>query len=77
MATNDKDQRGAPAAQDDLLGEAAHNKGVVDTTDGRMAPEANEPVPGRGRADDQGEAKPGQDENQAGFVKDPDKRFSP
>ena len=77
MATNDKDQRGAPAAQDDVLGEAARNTGVVDTTDGRMTPDANDPVPGRGRTDDKGEARPGQDENQAGFVKDGDKRYSP
>ena len=77
MATKDKDQRGAPAANDDLLGEAARNEGAVDTTDGRMTPDANEPVPGRGRANDRGEAKPGEDENQAGFLKDPDQRFSP
>ena len=71
-----KDQRGAPAAQDDVLGEAARNQGVVDTTDGRMAPEANQPVPGR-PLPERGEAQPGKDENQAGFLKDADKRFSP
>lgn len=72
--TNDKD--GAPAAQPDVLGEKARNKGVVDTTDGRMEPEVNLPIPGNPVAE-HGEAKPGRDENQAGFVNDPDKRFSP
>lgn len=75
MAT--QDQRGVPSAQDDLLGEEARNRGNVDTADGRMAPEANQPVPGRRPRAEDGEAQPGKDENQAGFVKDQDKRDSP
>ena len=69
----DKDQeRSAPAAEADVLGEAARNIGTLDG----LAPERGD----RGQAthgDERGEAQPGQDENQAGFVKDPDKKFSP
>jgi hypothetical protein len=71
-----ENERGAPAAQADVLGGDARNTGVPDTTDGRMAPEANQPVPARPQAED-GEARPGKDENQAGFLKDDDKRFAP
>ncbi|HEY1228595.1 MAG TPA: hypothetical protein VGF26_14860 [Ramlibacter sp.] len=68
----DKDQeRTAPAAEADVLGEAARNTGtmeglVADEDKCRAAPD-----------DERGQAQPGQVENQAGFVKDPDKKFSP
>lgn len=71
--STDKDQeRTAPAAEADVLGEAARNSGTMDG----LAPDRDD----RGRAagaDERAEAQPGQDENQAGFVKDPDKKFSP
>ena len=69
----DKDQeRSAPAAEADVLGEAARNTG---TLDGLAADRGDKGQATRG--DERGEAQPGQDENQAGFVKDPDKKFSP
>lgn len=72
MPENEKTPPGAPAAQDDLLGEAARNCGMPggiasDRGSRRQAP----------RAEGDGEARPGQDENQAGFLKDSDKRFAP
>lgn len=74
------DDRTAPAAQDDVLGEAASNTGSMD---GLAGPGDEEKSGDRGaptrpdrRAAD-GAARPGKDENQAGFVKDPDKPFSP
>jgi hypothetical protein len=67
----DKDQeRTAPAAEADVLGEAARNTG---TMDGLVTDEKDKDA----RNDERGQAQPGQDENQAGFVKDPDKKFSP
>ena len=75
------DDRTAPAAQDDVLGEAASNTGSMDGLsddvggDGTPRERGGQPRPDRGAAD--GEARPGKDENQAGFVKDPDKPFSP
>ena len=68
----DKDQeRTAPAAEADVLGEAARNTG---TMDGLVTDEKKDKA---ARNDERGQAQPGQDENQAGFVKDPDKKFSP
>lgn len=69
-----------PVAQDDVLGEAARHTGP-----GSRGPTAD-PMKGIGTPDgpgsadarrDEGEAPPGKDENQAGFLKDKDKRFSP
>lgn len=62
-----------PAAQDDVLGEAARNTGTgsLEEADATTAG----PSSSDGRED--GEAQPGKDENQAGFLKDGDKRFSP
>lgn len=66
------EDRSAPAAEADLLGEAARNTGTMDglapaRDDSNQAPRGNE----------RGQAQPGRDENQAGFVKDADKKFSP
>jgi hypothetical protein len=69
----DKDQeRTAPAAEADVLGEAVRNTGTLDG----LAPDRGDKGQAT-RGDERGEAQPGQDENQAGFVKDPDKKFSP
>lgn len=69
--TQDRDQdqdRAAPAAEADLLGDNARNTGTLDKLQpGREAP----------RGAESGEAEPGKDENQAGFVKDAAKKFSP
>lgn len=73
--TSDKAQdkeRSAPAAEADLLGEAARNTGTIDA----LQPARQRPGEAP-RSDDGGEAQPGKDENQAGFVKDADKKFSP
>ncbi len=73
--------RTAPAAQDDVLGEATTNSGTMDGlsdevgSDGTPRGQGGQPRAERGAAD--GEARSGKDENQAGFVKDPDKPFSP
>lgn len=69
----DKDQeRTAPAAEADVLGEAARNTGTMDG----LAPDRDDKGQDA-RSSDRGQAQPGEDENQAGFVKDPDKKFSP
>jgi hypothetical protein len=61
--------RGAPAAETDVLGEAARNRGTMDGL---------KEQPGqRDDASQPGDAAPGVDENQAGFLKDPDKRDRP
>lgn len=70
--SRDKDHRTAPAAEADVLGEAARNSGSMDG----LAPDRDDKSRTTG-TDERGEAQPGQDENQAGFVKDPDKKFSP
>ncbi|WP_427912322.1 hypothetical protein ACPWT1_17000 [Ramlibacter sp. MMS24-I3-19] len=65
----DKEQeRTAPAAEADVLGEAARNTGTMDG----LAPQRDDNAQA-----ERGQAQPGKDENQAGFVKDPDKKFSP
>lgn len=74
MQDTHRDQdRTAPAAEDDVLGEAARHTGTLD----RLQPgrETRRGVPGD--QEDRGEAEPGKDENQAGFVKDADRKFSP
>ncbi len=65
----------APAAQPDLLGGAATIRPPVPAQD-------PPPAGGSGRDGDgpqagDGQARPGRDENQAGFLQDPDKRFQP
>jgi hypothetical protein len=76
MDSPDPKERTAPAAEADVLGEAATNTGTLDklTGDGGKA--------GSPRAEDDGStedgsARPGRDENQAGFLKDDDRKFSP
>ena len=75
--TRDKDQaqdqgRTAPAAEADVLGEAACNTGTMDG----LTPDRDDKGDAS-RGKERSEAQPGRDENQAGFVKDPDKKFSP
>ena len=73
----DTPQPGAPAAQDDVLGGAARNRGTMEGLDPAAGNEGTPRDRGQGNAGENGEARPGRDENQAGFVKDGDKRFSP
>lgn len=80
--TPDDPQRGAPAAQPDLLGGAARNDGALEPlredAATRAPRAAGDGARGGDRGDrDSGEARPGADENQAGFVKDADKHFQP
>jgi len=72
---HDPQERTAPAAEADVLGEEARNSGTLVRLqrDERGAAGGESPA----AQGDNGEARPGQDENQAGFVKDPDKRFRP
>lgn len=81
MAENPReDTPGTPVAQDDVLGEAARATGPVEGADGRQIEQdrdAGQPRRERGPAAEDGAAPPGRDENQAGFVKDPDKKFRP
>ncbi len=64
---------GTPTAQDDVLGEATRATAPVEG----LPPQPEGGADGRGQARQDGEARPGRDENQAGFLKDADKRFSP
>jgi len=73
MASPDPDQPTAPAAEADVLGEDARNTGRLDKLSDDGKPRADQ----RGHQQEDGSAKPGTDENQAGFVKDQDKKFSP
>ncbi len=81
MADPRQPRESAPSAQDDLLGEAARNDGTMEGLDPRVGADgtprdrSDRPATERGTAE--GEARPGKDENQAGFVKDSDKRFQP
>jgi hypothetical protein len=63
------DPGGAPAAETDLLGEATRNRGTMDGL-------KEAPALGDGSGEP-GDAAPGVDENQPGFVKDPQKRDQP
>lgn len=63
--------RSAPAANADVLGEEASNDGTLDGL-------AQEGKPnGAPRDPDRGQAKPGKDINQAGFLKDEDSPGKP
>ncbi|MFL6692752.1 MAG: hypothetical protein ACJ8GO_07310 [Ramlibacter sp.] len=73
MASPDRKERTAPAAEADVLGEEASNTGKLGNLTGDGSPRAD----GRGDAQEDGSAEPGADENQAGFMKDQDKKFSP
>ena len=81
MADPRQARESAPSAQDDLLGEAARNDGTMEGLDPRVGADGTP----RDRSDSatadrprgEGEARPGKDENQAGFVKDADKRSQP
>jgi hypothetical protein len=64
--------RTAPAAEADVLGDAARNTGTLD----KLQP-GREARGEAARGEESGQAEPGKDENQAGFVKDADKKFSP
>ena len=70
------DERTAPAAQADVLGEAATNTGTLDKLTGDGDKTGSPRAEDDGSTED-GSARPGRDENQAGFVKDPGSKFSP
>ena len=72
MTSPSPQERTAPAADADVLGEEARNSGTMEgLADG--SGDAGKADRGSGA----GEAQPGKDENQAGFVKDAEKKFSP
>lgn len=81
MADPRQPRESAPSAQDDLLGEAARNDGTMEGLDPRVGADgtprdrADPTAPDRAKSE--GEARPGKDENEAGFVKDADKRSRP
>ncbi|WBY01913.1 hypothetical protein PE066_21115 [Ramlibacter tataouinensis] len=81
MADPKQPRESAPAALDDILGEAARNDGTMEGLDPRVGgdgtPRDRSDLPCSERGQVEGEARPGKDENQAGFVKDADKRFQP
>ncbi len=81
MADPRQPRESAPSAQDDLLGEAARNDGTMEGLDPRVGadgtPRDRSDAPASDRASSEGEARPGKDENQAGFVKDTDERQRP
>ena len=61
--------RRAPAANADILGEEARNEGKMDGL--------SEDLGQDGTPRDRGQAQPGKDINQAGFLKDEDSRDKP
>jgi hypothetical protein len=73
MADPKQKDRGAPAAQPDLLGDEARNTGSMEGLDENVGADGTP----RDRGQAEGEARPGRDENQAGFVRDRDKRSQP
>ena len=81
MAQQPQKEPGTPVAQDDVLGEAARATGPVEGLDARVGADGTPRDPsdqtGTERGQAEGEARPGRDENQAGFLKDKDKKFSP
>ena len=69
---------GTPVAQDDVLGEAARATGPVEGLEAQVGGDGTPPHrDGGDRGQAEGEARPGKDENQAGFVKDREKKFQP
>ena len=81
MADPKHPRESAPSAQDDLLGEAARNDGTMEGLDPRVGadgtPRDRSDAPDSDRAKAEGEARPGKDENQAGFTKDAHQRRQP
>lgn len=75
MPDSKKPDHGTPAANADLLGEEARNDGPLgDLADSEAQWREADPRANRTaeRESGRGEARPGQDENQAGFLKDKD-----
>ena len=79
MAENQQKGTGTPVAQDDVLGEAARATGPVEGLDATVGADGTPRDRGQGvdSGRESGEARPGKDENQAGFLHDRDKRYSP
>jgi hypothetical protein len=77
MDSPDSNERTAPAAEADVLGEAASNTGKLEELSGDADAAHGGRAGQRGKPDEDGSARPGVDENQAGFVKDPEKKFAP
>lgn len=75
MPETKKPDRSTPAANADLLGEEARNDGPLgDLAESEKQWREADPQANRDteRDDSRGEARPGKDENQAGFLKDKD-----
>jgi len=77
MDRPDSNERTAPAAEADVLGEEARNTGKLEKLPGDTDAARTGRADQRGTANEDGRAQPGEDENQAGFVKDPEKKFGP
>jgi len=77
MAEPKQPGRSAPAAQPDLLGDEARNTGNMDGLTDEVGADGTPRDRGQAREEGDGEARPGRDENQAGFVRDRDKREAP
>ena len=75
--------RSQPTAQPDVLGGEASNDGSMEGLTGQVGGDGTprdrgQAGGGGGRSEpDEGEARPGKDENQAGFLKDGDKADRP
>jgi len=76
MDSPDPKERTAPAAEADVLGEEARNTGTLDKLTGD-GDKAGSPRAEQDGSREDGSASPGRDENQAGFLKDDDRKFSP
>lgn len=73
--SDDRKERTSPAAEADVLGEEARNTGKLDRLTGGSGDQGSaraERARRRQRPDEDGSARPGDDENQAGFLKDGD-----
>jgi hypothetical protein len=80
MDNPDPTERTAPAADADVLGEAATNTGTLDELTGNDAADGDATGRPRPKAEgsiEDGSAAAGRDENQAGFLKDGGRKFSP
>jgi hypothetical protein len=72
MPTPKMPHRTVPAANADLLGEDARTDGNLDELPATDRKDSTPQERGNASSVERGEARPGQDENQAGFLKEKD-----
>ena len=75
MAEPKQPKQQQPSAQADVLGDDASHSGSMDGLTGEVGADGTPRDRGQGRED--GDARPGADENQAGFVRDREKSDRP